>query len=174
MGGMEKWHERHLPYAGRAPLTTHNSRLSSFVVGRSMRICASLSSTSAGIASLSAFAVFERFPPLIERGEVPLLALSAHNPQPPFDLIEREPPADREFFDHLVTAELLVAEEAGGVHGGERYFGGRACRGEGERRCRSGKCGVGGIRLEKEHDSLLTTHDSRRSRLASRNVYATL
>src|SRR5207248_7944353 len=57
------------------------------------------SETSLAKASLTRL---NRFPPLLERREVPPLALSAHNPQPPIRHIERQPPSDRKGLDHLI------------------------------------------------------------------------
>ena len=62
------------------------------------------------------FALFDRFPSLFDRREIPALALSAHDPQSPTRRVEHEAAADREMLDHLVRAETRMAEDAGGVH----------------------------------------------------------
>src|SRR5690606_16041435 len=50
-------------------------------------------------------AVLDRLPALLERREVPALALAAHDPEPALRAVERDAPADREVLEHLVRAE---------------------------------------------------------------------
>ena len=63
-----------------------------------------------------ALALLDRLPALLERGEVPALALPAHDPEPALRRVEREPSPDREVLDRLVAAECAAAEQAGAVH----------------------------------------------------------
>ena len=55
-------------------------------------------------------------PTFFEWGQIPLRAVRAHDPQSTFGGIEREPPADRKYFDRFVAAQRAMTKRAGGVH----------------------------------------------------------
>ena len=63
-----------------------------------------------------ALALLDRLPALLERREVPPLALPAHDPEPALRRVEREPSPHRKVLDRLVAAECAAAEQAGAVH----------------------------------------------------------
>src|SRR6185437_10722486 len=61
-------------------------------------------------------ALFNGFPALIQRREVPPLTLATHDPEsPPFG-VERQASPDGERLDHLIRSEGSVAEETGRKH----------------------------------------------------------
>src|SRR5262245_34154056 len=60
--------------------------------------------------------LFDRLPALLERREVPPLALRTHDPQPPLRRVVRQPPSDGKRVEGLVLAERAAAEEASRVH----------------------------------------------------------
>src|SRR5207237_641777 len=73
--------------------------------------------------------LLDGLPARLQRREVPALALPADDPQPPPRPVVRETAAHGERFEHLVTAEWLVAEQAGRVHGQAGPAGAAAWRG---------------------------------------------
>src|SRR5581483_4824751 len=82
----------------------------------------------------------DRFPALLERREVPPLAVRAHHPQPSLRRVERQPLPDGKRLERLVRAEGFIAEEASGKHEGGTGNGVRGTGmelGIGERRTRS-------------------------------------
>src|SRR5262249_8370137 len=56
-------------------------------------------------------------PPLLERRQVPPLAVATDDPQTTLCSIEREAPPHGERLERLVAAQVLLAEETGRVHG---------------------------------------------------------
>jgi hypothetical protein len=58
----------------------------------------------------------DRFPPILERSEIPALTVLTDDPQPALGGVERQPLPDRERFERLVRAKRFVAEQAGGIH----------------------------------------------------------
>jgi hypothetical protein len=60
--------------------------------------------------------LLDRFPPFLDRREVPALAPPAHDPQASLRGVERKPAPDGKMLDRFVGSELRVAEEARRVH----------------------------------------------------------
>src|SRR5439155_9555246 len=58
----------------------------------------------------------DHFPALLERREVPALAVRTHDPQPTLVGIERETAANRKTLERLVAAERALAKDTGGEH----------------------------------------------------------
>src|SRR5205085_6545244 len=58
----------------------------------------------------------DRFPPLLEWGEVPATAPRADYPQPTFLWIERQASTDGKRRKEVIGAEVRGAKEAGGIH----------------------------------------------------------
>src|SRR5687768_17170906 len=65
---------------------------------------------------VGSLALLDRFPSLLERRQVPALAHPTDDPQTPFRGVVGEPAADWEVLERLVTTEIVITEEAGGVH----------------------------------------------------------
>ena len=63
-----------------------------------------------------ALALFDSFPALIQRTEVPTAARLADHPQPSLLLVEGQAFPDRKVLDGLVAAEVTVAVDAGLEH----------------------------------------------------------
>ena len=61
--------------------------------------------------------LLDRLPPLLERRQVPALALPAHDPEPSLRPVEGEAAPDGEVLDHLIRPEGPGARNAGLVHG---------------------------------------------------------
>ena len=79
-----------------------------------------------------------RFPPLLDRGEIPATALSAHRPQPTLPRVEREPHADGKVLQRLILSEIRRTEDAGAVHPGTTEGGTTIQRNESTPRFGSG------------------------------------
>src|SRR6185436_12938392 len=62
--------------------------------------------------------LLDRFPSLLERGEVPPLTVGTDDPKPPLCRIERETLPHWEHLERLVGPKWLRAEQTGGVHQG--------------------------------------------------------
>ncbi len=69
-----------------------------------------------------ALAVFDRLPPLLERGEIPAFAPTAYDPQPAAVPVERDPASDRKRLEDFVMAEGPIAEQTGRVHRRHLYL----------------------------------------------------
>ena len=65
----------------------------------------------------AALKVFDGFPALLERREVPAVARRADDPEPALCGVERKAAANGETFYEIIRAEWAVAEQAGRVHG---------------------------------------------------------
>src|SRR5690606_2785828 len=62
---------------------------------------------------------FDRLPALLERREVPTLAVAADDPEPTLRRVERQPSPDGERLDRFVRGKRRCAEDAVPIHGGE-------------------------------------------------------
>ena len=97
--------------------------------GNSLSEMSAISSASSQMRSRSqsspckALAIFNRFPALFERSQVPALAFRGHDPETAPRRIEGQPPPDREQLHDLVGPQRLPAEHVGGVHGGPCWMG---------------------------------------------------
>jgi hypothetical protein len=65
-----------------------------------------ISRSSKASAAILPLALFDRFPSLLERREVPPAASRAHNPQPPLRAVEGELPPDGKMLYRLILPEL--------------------------------------------------------------------
>jgi hypothetical protein len=63
------------------------------------------------------FTLFDRFPALLERREIPPLAATAHDPQPTTRGVECQAAPNGEMLDRFVLAELGMAKDAGSEQG---------------------------------------------------------
>src|SRR6185503_15944293 len=67
-------------------------------------------------AAIEPLALLDGFPSLVQRRQVPPAASRANDPQPSAYAVECQPGPSREVLNHVVLAELTVAEQARAVH----------------------------------------------------------
>jgi hypothetical protein len=64
----------------------------------------------------SPLAIFDSFPSLFDRSEIPSRAFWTDNPETPLRFIERQPPPDWKALDYFIRPEIGVTEKTSRIH----------------------------------------------------------